>query len=162
MGAVPLGLVTVTPKTAGADGTFPVNCAVMAEPVELTVVDVAWMTVVPEKVRFTTAFCEKFAPRIVSVALPEPALPVTGRLGGVTSLINGTAFTVGGVWASTGALEYRVTTHTKAERTDLIMRASASQTTEKLGANCRIHVEVLRNHHGKKLQKGTTWKPSCI
>src|SRR5580704_15812461 len=101
----------------------------MTEPLALTVVDAGCTTVVPEKFKFTIAFCGKFAPRIVSVALPEPELPVSGKLGGVTSLINGTPFMPpGGVCASSGPHEDK-TAHTTAQRTHLIMKASASRTT---------------------------------
>ena len=103
----------------------------MTEPLALTVLDAGCTTVVPEKDKFTIAFCGKFAPRMVSVALGEPEPPVSGRLGGVTSLINGTPFTPpGGVCASSGPLEDK-TAHTTAQRTDLIMRTSASRTTRR-------------------------------
>jgi len=103
----------------------------MTEPLALTVVDAGCTTVVPEKVRFTIAFCGKFAPRIVSVALPEPELPVSGRLGGVTSLINGTPLTPpGGVCENNGPLEDK-TAHTTTQRTDRLMKASASLATRR-------------------------------
>jgi hypothetical protein len=85
-------LVTVTKSVAGVGRIAFVNWATICEPPAFTVVLEAGTGVPPGKLRFTTELDWKFAPRIVSVKFPLPgAVTVGGKLGGLTSVIKGTA-----------------------------------------------------------------------
>jgi hypothetical protein len=85
-------LVTVIAKVAGEPILAFVNCAVMLDPDEFTVVTEGCKRYVGVTERFTTALGVKFAPRMVSVKLLgfDGTVP-GGRLGGVTCVMNGTA-----------------------------------------------------------------------
>jgi hypothetical protein len=85
-------LVTVTKSVAGVGRIAFVNWATICEPPAFTVVLEAGTGVPPGKLRFTAELDWKFAPRIVSVKFPLPgAVVVAGKLGGLTSLMKGTA-----------------------------------------------------------------------